>query len=72
MSNTMLCIATTAYLDLGLLKLQLADKPMAIEDLLYLYAMLAGISDPVRKLANVHSKIQRAAGTNEDRMNVYK
>ena len=23
--------------------------------------MLAGISDPVRKLANVHSKIQRAA-----------
>ena len=34
---------------------------MAIEDLLYLYAMLAGISDPVRKLANVHSRIQRAA-----------
>ena len=34
---------------------------MEIEDLLYLYAMLAGISDPVRKLANVHSRIQRAA-----------
>ena len=34
---------------------------MAIEDLLTLYAMLAGVSDPIRKLANVHSKIQRAA-----------
>jgi ABC-type multidrug transport system fused ATPase/permease subunit len=34
---------------------------MAIEDLLYLYATLAGISDPVRKLANVHSRIQRAS-----------
>jgi ABC-type multidrug transport system fused ATPase/permease subunit len=49
------------FLHLGLFKLQLASKPMAIEDLLYLYAMLAGISDPVRKLANVHSRIQRAA-----------
>ena len=37
------------------------SQPMAIEDLLYLYAMLAGISDPIRKLANVHSQIQRAA-----------
>ena len=26
-----------------------------------LYAMLAGVSDPIRKLANVHSKLQRAA-----------
>jgi ABC-type multidrug transport system fused ATPase/permease subunit len=43
------------------MKLQLASRRMAIEDLLYLYATLAGISDPVRKLANVHSRIQRAA-----------
>jgi ABC-type multidrug transport system fused ATPase/permease subunit len=48
-------------LDLGLFKLQLAGQRMAIEDLLYLYATLAGISDPVRKLANVHSRIQRAS-----------
>ncbi len=34
---------------------------MAIEELLTLYAVLAGVSDPIRKLANVHSKIQRAA-----------
>jgi ABC-type multidrug transport system fused ATPase/permease subunit len=34
---------------------------MMIEDLLTLYAMLAGMSDPIRKLANVHSKIQRGA-----------
>jgi ABC-type multidrug transport system fused ATPase/permease subunit len=34
---------------------------MSIQDLLTLYAMLAGASDPIRKLANVHSKIQRAA-----------
>ena len=36
-------------------------EPMTIEDLLTLYAMLAGVSDPIRKLSNVHSKIQRAA-----------
>ncbi len=34
---------------------------MAIQDLLTLYAWLAGVSDPIRKLANVHSKIQRAS-----------
>jgi ABC-type multidrug transport system fused ATPase/permease subunit len=34
---------------------------MQIEDLLTLYGMLAGISDPVRKLANVHSRVQRAS-----------
>jgi ABC-type multidrug transport system fused ATPase/permease subunit len=51
----------TIYLNLGLFQLQLAAEPMAIQDLLTLYAMLAAASDPVRKLANVHSKIQRAA-----------
>ena len=34
---------------------------MSIQDLLTLYAMLAAASDPIRKLANVHSKIQRAS-----------
>ena len=51
----------TTSLNLGFFQLQLASSPMAIEDLLTLYAMLAGVSDPIRKLANVHSKIQRAA-----------
>ena len=51
----------TIYLNLGLFRLQLAAQPMAIQDLLTLYTMLAAASDPIRKLANVHSKIQRAA-----------
>ena len=34
---------------------------MSIQDLLTLYTMLAAASDPIRKLANVHSKIQRAS-----------
>ena len=59
LAGSYLVLNRTIYLDLGLFKLQLAAQPMAIEDLLTLYAMLAGISDPVRKLANVHSKIQR-------------
>src|SRR4029077_12066141 len=33
----------------------------AIEDLLTFYVMLGGVSDPIRKLSNVHSKLQRAA-----------
>jgi ATP-binding cassette, subfamily B, bacterial MsbA len=65
LAGSYLVLNRTIYLDLGLLKLQLASRPMAIEDLLYLYAMLAGISDPVRKLANVHSRIQRAAAAAE-------
>ncbi len=61
LAGSYLVLNETIFLDLGVMKLQLASQPMAIEDLLYLYAMLAGISDPVRKLANVHSRIQRAA-----------
>ena len=51
----------TKFLDLGLFRIQLSSKLMSIEDLLTLYAMLAGVSDPIRKLSNVHAKIQRAA-----------
>src|SRR5207245_407015 len=65
LAGSYLVLNHSIFLDLGLLKLQLADRPMAIEDLLYLYAMLAGISDPVRKLANVHSRIQRAAAASD-------
>ncbi len=61
LAGSYLVLEKTTFLNLGLFKLQLASKPMEIEDLLTLYAMLAGISDPIRKLANVHSKIQRAA-----------
>ena len=61
LAGSYLVLRRTTVLDLGLLKLQLATKPMQIADLLTLYALLAGVSDPVRKLANVHSRIQRAA-----------
>ncbi len=61
LAGSYLVLNRTIYLNLGLFRLQLASSPMAIQDLLTLYAMLAGVSDPIRKLANVHSKIQRAS-----------
>jgi ABC-type multidrug transport system fused ATPase/permease subunit len=61
LAGSYLVLNRTVYLDLGLFRLQLAAAPMVIQDLLALYAMLAGVSDPIRKLANVHSKIQRAS-----------
>ncbi len=61
LAGSYLVLYHTIYLNLGLFRLQLASEPMAIQDLFTLYTMLAGASDPIRKLANVHSKIQRAA-----------
>ena len=61
LAGSYLVLKQTIYLELGPVKLQLASQLMAIEDLLTLYAVLAGASDPIRKLANVHSKLQRAA-----------
>ena len=61
LAGSYLVLNHTIYLNLGLFRLQLAAEPMAIQDLLTLYTMLAAAADPIRKLANVHSKIQRAA-----------
>jgi ATP-binding cassette, subfamily B, bacterial MsbA len=61
LAGSYLVLNRTIFLDLGIFRLQLAAQPMAIQDLLTLYAWLAGVSDPIRKLANVHSKIQRAS-----------
>ena len=61
LSGAYLVLYHTTAIDFGLFSLQLASRPIEIEDLLTLYAMLGGVSDPVRKLANVHSKIQRAS-----------
>jgi subfamily B ATP-binding cassette protein MsbA len=61
LAGSYLVLNRTIYLELGLFRIQLAAQPMAIQDLLTLYAWLAGVSDPIRKLANVHSKIQRAS-----------
>jgi ABC-type multidrug transport system fused ATPase/permease subunit len=65
LAGSFLVLNQTIYLNLGLFRLQLAAEPMAIQDLLTLYTMLAGASDPIRKLANVHSKIQRAAAASD-------
>jgi ABC-type multidrug transport system fused ATPase/permease subunit len=61
LAGSYLVLNRTIYLEMGIFRLQLAAQPMAIQDLLTLYAWLAGVSDPIRKLANVHSKIQRAS-----------
>ncbi len=61
LAGSYLVLNRTIYLELGFFRLQLAAQPMVMQDLFALYAMLAGVSDPIRKLANVHSKIQRAS-----------
>ena len=61
LAGSYLVLRRTTFLDFGFFRFKLASRPMMIEDLLTLYTMLAGVSDPIRKLANVHSKIQRAA-----------
>ena len=61
LAGSYLVLKKTIFLKLGPFQIQLASQVMAIEELLTLYAVLAGASDPIRKLSNVHSKIQRAA-----------
>ena len=61
LSGSYLVLYHTTSINFGLFRLQLAARPLEIEDLLTIYAMLAMVADPVRKLANVHSKLQRAA-----------
>ncbi len=61
MAGSYLVLRRTTELDLGLFRLQLASVPPSMADLLTLYAVLASLSDPIRRLSNVHSRIQRAA-----------
>ncbi len=65
LSGSYLVLRHSIFLDLGFFRIQLASRPPAIEELLSLYAMLAGVADPVRKLANVHSRIQRASAASD-------
>ncbi len=64
LAGSFLVLRKTTYINIGF-KLQLAAHPMEIEDLLTLYTMLAGMADPIRKLANVHSKVQRASAASD-------
>jgi ATP-binding cassette subfamily B protein/subfamily B ATP-binding cassette protein MsbA len=41
--------------------LRMSDKPLEAESLLQLYAFLAAIADPVRKLSSVYTRIQSGA-----------
>ncbi|HID23145.1 MAG TPA: ABC transporter ATP-binding protein, partial [Planctomycetaceae bacterium] len=45
--------------------IQLSDGPMDIAELSVLYAFLAGIIDPVRKLSSVYAKLKRAAAATD-------
>lgn len=48
-----------------ILGVRMASAPMSPETLTLLYAFLAGISDPVRKLSNVYGRIQRAVAASD-------
>ena len=65
LAGSYLVLGKTIYLHLGPFRVQLASQVMAIQELLTLYAMLGGASDPIRKLSNVHSKLQRAAAASD-------
>ncbi len=60
-----LALLAGAYLVLSgethVLGIRLCDRPLTRSSLLLFYAMLAGISDPARKLSEVFSSLQRAA-----------
>ena len=56
-----LVIGDTEYDQTHVLGVRMADSPMDPEGLALLYTLLAGVSDPMRKLSNVYGRIQRAA-----------
>jgi subfamily B ATP-binding cassette protein MsbA len=60
-----LALLAGAYLVLGhqthLLGLRMTSGPLEAESLLQLYALLAAIADPVRKLSSVYTRIQSGA-----------
>lgn len=45
--------------------IKLASAPMDIKDLSWLYVLLAGTLDPVRKLSSIYSKLKRSAAATE-------
>ena len=65
LAGSYLVLKQSIFLHVGPFKLQLASQVMAIEDLLTLYAIMAGVSDPIRKLSNVNSKLQRASAASD-------
>jgi ATP-binding cassette subfamily B protein/subfamily B ATP-binding cassette protein MsbA len=64
-----LALVAGAYLVLGkhthILGLKMTEYPLEAETLLQLYALLAAIADPVRKLSSVYTKIQSGAAASD-------
>jgi ATP-binding cassette, subfamily B, bacterial MsbA len=62
-----ICVALLAGAYLGikqethLFGIRMSERPLGLESLMVFFAMLAGASDPARKLSEVFSRIQRAA-----------
>jgi ATP-binding cassette subfamily B protein/subfamily B ATP-binding cassette protein MsbA len=67
MGISTICLATLfgAYLVMNrethLLGIRMCSRPLALSELLLFYGMLAGVSDPARRLAEVFNRLQRAA-----------
>jgi ATP-binding cassette subfamily B protein/subfamily B ATP-binding cassette protein MsbA len=64
-STVALALLVGAYLTINhetrLFGLRMADEPLSLSMLLLFYGLLAGMSDPARKLSEVFSRIQRGA-----------
>jgi len=64
-STICLAILAGAYLVMNkethLFGVRMCDRPLSLSSLLLFYGMLAGVSDPARRLAEVFNRIQRAA-----------
>jgi subfamily B ATP-binding cassette protein MsbA len=71
MSAVVLALLPGAYLVLRetttIWGIQLASEPMNMAELSWMYALLVGVLDPVRKLSSVFSKVKRA-GVAADRV----
>ncbi|HTM55153.1 MAG TPA: ABC transporter ATP-binding protein, partial [Pirellulales bacterium] len=67
MGISTICLATLAgaYLVMNsethLLGIRMSSRPLTLSELLAFYGMLAGVSDPARRLTEVFNKLQRAA-----------
>ena len=48
-----------------LLGIKMSDRPMTLPSLMLFYGLLAGASDPARKLSNVFNQLQAAAASSE-------
>ncbi len=65
MSMISMAILFGAYLVMTrqthLMGIKMCDRPLSLSALLVFYGMLAGVSDPARRLAEVFNRLQRAA-----------